>query len=307
MYKQVIFIVVLAQQLILANQDNSEKELRLHFDINKTIIAMDTVQGKGLEETINGILAEFTFAKWDGNHEQSYYAYITDRLAEQNPELSRSDEKFKTKRAVLLKDFSLYLKQYPALLMQYQDDKSCMLKILGDGEMVIFPSFFKVIAWLDIHYPNKYAIYLRTFGQDLPEVVPAIEKITSLRFAGQGEFQEKNLSLLGKEETLHDFFNGKNAQHYAIRDDYTYWKSQGFQAIGGKPFPLDIDNSNVISIFFDDNANDPDKPIIYPIGLDNRLEDIAELLKNGNVVAVNPKQAILDEDYFIKRILILLS
>ena len=85
MYKRIIFVATFfVFQPIFTNQENNihvQKQLRLHFDINKTIIAMDAVQGKGLEETINGILAEFTFAQWDGKHEQSYYAYLSDRLA----------------------------------------------------------------------------------------------------------------------------------------------------------------------------------------------------------------------------------
>jgi len=136
----------------------------------------------------------------------------------------------------------------------------------------------------------------------VPEVVPAVEKATSLKFAGQGEFQGRTLSLIGQEDALYDFFVGQDVQHYAIRDDYLYWKSKGFQAIGGKPFPLDTSNTNIISIFFDDNANDPDKPIICPVGPDNQLEDTLQLLKTGNIVAVNPKEAILDEDYFINKI-----
>ncbi len=290
--------LLLCSQILSA----SEKQLRLHFDINKTIIAMDAVQGKGLEETINGILAEFTFAQWDGANEQSYYAYITDLLAAQYPQLSRADEAFKAHRAVLLREFPIFLQQYPMLLANYEYDKSRMLDILDKDEIVIFPSFFKAIVWLEAHYPHKYAIYLRTFGQDLPEVVPAVEHATSLRFAGQGIFQGTRLSLVEREDMLYEFFVGASVQHYAIQDDYAYWKSRGFRAVGGKLFPLDPTHPRIVSIFFDDNANDPDKPIICPIGQHDELYDTLELLKTGHIVAVNPKEAILDEDYFIKKI-----
>ena len=57
-----------------------------------------------------------------------------------------------------------------------------------------------------------------------------------------------------------------------------------------------------MSIFFDDNANDQDKPIIQPIDPDGKLLSTEKLLKLGNIVAVNSKQAILDKDYFIKKI-----
>lgn len=68
-----------------------------------------------------------------------------------------------------------------------------------------------------------------------------------------------------------------------------------------------MNDSQAISIFFDDNANDPDNPIIHPIGLNSKLENTETLLKMGNIVAVDPKEAILDEDYFINKIKALLS
>lgn len=302
MYKRIMIFVTFIYLSLLSEQQNFEKQLRLHFDINKTIIAMDVVQGKDLAETINGILAEFTFGLWDGKQEQSYYAYVTDQLVVAHPELSRVDELFKAKRRELLKEFPIFLEQYPSLLIQYKIDQARMLAILSEHEMVIFPSFFKAIIWLEHNYLDRYAIYLRTFGQDLPEVIPAIEQACCIRFAAQGKFEGKKFSLVESEEDLYEFFAGQDSQHYAVRDDYRYWQSCGYQAVGGKIFPVDITNSSIISIFFDDNANDPDKPIICPVDANYNLQDTDELLIQGNIVAVDPKQAILDEDYFINKI-----
>lgn len=316
MQRQIIItIVFLFFRSILASpamHKSEQKELKLHFDINKTIIATDAVQEKGLEETINSILAEFTFAKWNGKNEESYYEHITDKLATEQPNLSRTTELFKTRRRALLKEFPIFLKQFPKLLAQYEYDKACMLKILSQEEMVIFPAFIKTITWLNENFPNKYSIYLRTFGEDLSKVIIAIEKTTSLKFNKLGKFKEKELSLtvplvIQENSNLYDFFVLQKHQHCAIQDDYIYWKSKEFQAIGGKPFPLDKSNSKIVSIFFDDNANDPDKPIICPIGPNNELEDYQELLKSGNIVAVNPKEAILDDNFFIKKIKSLLN
>ncbi len=262
---------------------------------------MDAVQGKGLEETVNGILAEFTFEKWDGLGTQSYYSFITEKLAFENPHLSRASEQFKKMRTELLKGFAEYLKAFPELLTQYQSDKAQMIRLLSSQEMVIFPSFFKVINWLNTHYSNRYAIYLRTFGTDLPEVVPAIQAQAELQFAGIGEFKGCDLSLAPIGQTL-EFFKNPQLLNYAIRDDYAYWKSKGFQAVGGKLFPVELSDVADIHIFFDDNANDPDKPIICPVSFDGALQDTQDLLNKGIIVAVNPKEAILDEDYFIKKV-----
>lgn len=169
---------------------------------------MDAVQCKGLKETINNILAEFTFAAWDGNHEQFYYAYTTDQLAAQNPKLSRADKKFTAQIGILLQEFPIVLKKYPRLLAQHEQNTTRMLEILDKEELVIFPSFFKAIAWLEQNYPNQYALYLSTFGQDLPEVIPAIEQATPLKFAGHGKFEGINLSLITKGN-IYDFLPEK--------------------------------------------------------------------------------------------------
>lgn len=283
------------------SKEEEVRRLRLHFDINRTIIAIDSAQNKSLEETVNEILTEYTFARWDGVHEQSFYEYVSEIVANENPQLSRADETFKSKRIMLQKNFVQYVKDEPYLNEQYKQDTAKMLRALSTEHLVIFQSFFKAINWLNTHFPNRYTIYLRTFGEDLPLVIPIIEKETKLNFAIQGEFDDTKLSLMINRSDLYDFFTGNN-QHFAIKDNYKYWKTKKFQPIGGKPFYVDKNNTNDISIFFDDKANNLDRRIIFPIGPNNIIESSQELLKTGNIVAVNPKEAILDEDYFIKKI-----
>lgn len=91
------FILFLIFPFMLRGCELRTPMLRVHCDVNKTIICTDAVQGKGLEETVNGILAEFTFDKWDGHTQQSYYAFVTAQLARNNPELSQTNEEFKKK------------------------------------------------------------------------------------------------------------------------------------------------------------------------------------------------------------------
>ena len=282
------------------------KQLKLHFDVNKTIIAMDLVQGKEVPETVNAILAEFTFAKWNGRDQESYRDYITNKLAKANPTLSRKSEEFKKARAEELKKFPTYLRNnHPGLFAQFSEDRTRMNTILlpkGDNPMVVFPSFFKAIRWLQKNYPDNFTLTLRTFGQDLPEIVPMIEKIAKIKFAGIGEFKGRDLTLEVPEKLVPTFLSGSNMKNYAIRDDYKYWKSQGFKASGGKPFPLDRSDSDSAYIFFDDNADDPDKPIVNPFGPNNEPLDTKEMMREGYIVAVNPKEAILDDNYFINKI-----
>lgn len=278
--------------------------LRVHCDVNKTIICTDAVQGKGLEETVNGILAEFTFDKWDGNTHQSYYAFATKQLMASHPDLSPATEEFKKARGQLLKGFSSFLEKFPKMLAAYNNDKARMMEILSTEETVIFPSFLKMIGWLNTHYKERFALYLRTFGTDLPEIMPKIEEKTDLEFADLGSFNGRSFSspksLRFNNTDALDLFRNSRC-NYGIRDDYSYWKSKGFKAEGGKPFPVGL-NANEVEIFFDDNADDGVKPIVCPVSSTGQLLDTQELLGKGIIIAVNPKEAILDEDYFIKKV-----
>jgi hypothetical protein len=49
--------------------------------------------------------------------------------------------------------------------------------------------------------------------------------------------------------------------------------------VDGKPFYIDTNDKHTVAIFFDDNANDSDKPIIYPLGPHGQLIDTQALLK----------------------------
>ena len=300
MYKKIICfsLTLFVSQVYYASDLRQQKRLHLHFDVNKTIIATDAVQGKNLDTTINSIIAECTRAPWDGKNIQSYYAYITDQIAQENPNLSKIDEGFKSKRSECLKAFPEYLKQCPECLAKYEQEKAQMMHVLAGQQLAIFPSFYKTIEWLDTFYPQKYAIYLRTFGTDLPEVVAAIHKNTSLRFSNHAT----NLGAKTPRPKLLHALADPDGNHWALRDDYDYWKSKNFQATGGKPFFVNRDDPNTLYMFFDDNADDPEKPIINSISPNGKSENAAKLLNTGHIVAVNPKEAILDNDYFINKI-----
>lgn len=301
MYRKIALFsfIILISYLSHASDGPQTKQLRVHFDINKTIIGSDAVQGKDLEASINGIIAECTEAAWSGLHKQSYYAYVTAQIAQENPTLAKTDESFKNKRFERLQLFSSYLEQHhPEKLKLYQDEKAQMMRALQGEGLVIFPSFYKAIKWLETNYSQKYALFLRTFGTDLPEVVSAIRKNTGLELANQSS----DLTAITPRTELLNAMANPHMGHWAIRDDYGYWKSKGFKAVGGKPFSIDVSDTGTLSIFFDDNANDQDKPISYPFGPNDELLDTNELIKRGYIVAVNPKEAILDEDYFINKL-----
>lgn len=277
------------------------QKLVLHFDVNKTIIATDSVQNKGLAQAINGILAENTFYPWNGTDQESYYSYVTREIAKNNPNLHPASPEFKSKRSQLISGFLEYITQYQPLWFQCLNEKVRMLQLLRAKELVVFPSFFNLINWLDTHFKDRYVIYLRTFGTDLPEIMPIIEQYTSLKFAGMGTFEGRYLDVASQYSSLAEFFYASN-KHYALQDDYAHWQAAGFSAIAGKLFPINTYNSDILTMFFDDNANDQDKPIISPIFHNGELLNTQELIRSGHIVSVNTKEAILNPDYFIEKV-----
>lgn len=291
-----------------------DKHIVLHIDVNKTIIASDIAQGKDVHQTINGILSEYTKAKFDGNNWQSYYNFVTDKLLRENPGLSRSSEELKAMRSKELNNFPEYLKNnHGDLYNQYEADKQQLLQILmpsqtsklttDESKMALFPSFFKLINWLNKNC-TSYSIHLRTFGEDLPVVVPLIHSQSNLKFAQIGKFQGETLMLgsnkIAKKQ-LYDLFKEKN-KHYAIKEDFSYWKTMNFKAEGAKCCPIDLIDSNTVVMFFDDNAADTDRPIVNPISPDGSQLDVQQLIQLGVIVPVNPKEAILNENYFIDKV-----
>jgi hypothetical protein len=286
------------------------KNLYLHFDINKTIIAIDLVQNKDLETTLNGVLAEFTYNTWDSsNIFQSYYKYVTTQVSQDNPHLERHDQKFKELRSQVINNYATYLeKNYKDLHVKYLFEKEQLKIILTNKQekekesLIIFPSFYKVLTWLNENYFNKYAIHLRTFGKDREDVVKSLSKLSNIKFKNTGVFTKEDLLLDNNKvitkENIFDFFNNKNLDNYAIQDDFKYWESLKFNKEGGKPFPINKENKDIY-MFFDDNIGDPDRTIVKPIDENCNVLDINDLIKSNNIICVNTKDAILDENYFI--------
>lgn len=298
MYKGLSKIHTLCWVFFLCELQSVQK-LVLHFDVNKTIIATDRVQNKGLEESVNSILAKNMYYTWNGIDHESYYAYATKKLMASNPKLSPVSEEFKLKRSELITGF--FVGPYPQFWCEYVQSKKRILKLLSADELVVFPSFFKLINWLEAEFKDRYVIYLRTFGTDLPEIMPIIEKNTSLRFAGLAAFDGRYLAVASEYSSLTDFFYASN-QHYGIQDDYAFWQASAFTVVGAKLFPVDPYNKEIISMFFDDNANDSVKPIISPMFPNGELLDTQELIRSGHIVPVNTKEAILNTNYFIEKV-----
>ncbi len=93
--------------------------------------------------------------------------------------------------------------------------------------------------------------------------------------------------------------------HIAIHDDWSYWSAHGMAARQGKPFYIDRDDAETLTIFFDDNIIEDDqiKNIISPLDAHTgEVISIEDLVESGQAVRVDTLEAILNDDYYIDRV-----
>ena len=88
----------------------------------------------------------------------------------------------------------------------------------------------------------------------------------------------------------------------AIADDYPAWKASEFSNARSKPLFVDQADYNTQHIFFDDNADEGDECIVdvRDIITGERIEQHKYM--DMYVVKVHPHRAILEPEYFIKKI-----
>lgn len=277
---------------------NQRPHVMLHVDINRTLIVEDIGKGLGPDECLAAILSaapEYSHT-WDNNLEKSTYKkWVDEKLfpgSYQDPVLKKKRENAHTKFIDVARD-----NNHP-MFNEIDDKFKTLLDILeAQGSGKVFKSFPNLITYLkDRKY--SFSVILRTFGDDLSWVSQELEKY-GLNFI-HGSFHEGVLHLndsVFKEpvKMISAFERGK---HYAIQDSHGWWEQHNQKEKGGKPFPIDIADKNVLSIFFDDNANSSKRQIlnVIPFGEKTNLND---LIKMGRVVAVDPLKAIMEENYFI--------
>ncbi len=90
---------------------------------------------------------------------------------------------------------------------------------------------------------------------------------------------------------------------YAIQDDYSYWSAKKESAEGGKLLLIDEADYDTHQIFFDDNiSDDPAHSIVDVRDLITGETMLYKRTINKFIVRVESDKAILETDYFIKKI-----
>ena len=93
--------------------------------------------------------------------------------------------------------------------------------------------------------------------------------------------------------------------HFAVQDDWPYWNQHQEKGEYGKPFLFDFSETSERvrshSLFFDDNITGEEEDIVKPCEIGGQTISTQALC--GRIIfSVNTVEAILDDDYFIKRV-----
>lgn len=274
------------------------EHLVLFFDVNGTIIALDTAQEKTIEVTLLQELAKRYTARWhESVPEPITYAKFVRRY------LLKGDEKLdlvlKRQRQQKYADFITYLEHnHPEIHEKVQADFIMLRDTLLGSNGHLFPSFIKLLSELKAQQIS-FTLVLRSFGDDIPAVKRELE-MHNVFISEVGHFEGPVLYLHGRQlikpqEIAQALIPGR---HQAWRDDWKYWHTHKHAGEFGKPFYLS--ERQPLSLFFDDKA--VEKDIIHIQRLDGSVMPKDEALSQGYLIAVDTLQAIRDSDYFCERV-----
>lgn len=282
------------------HQPKTEKNphIILFVDINKTIIAEDKARGLDTEQSLGAMLStmpEYAYTWGDGLEKMPYDKWVNKKVfpgSDKDPALKKKAESYQAKFVEAAKNANHPMAQ--EISSEFEALKS---SLKNQGSRSVFTSFSNLIKYLN-EKNYSFSIVLRTFGKDLEAVAQELAQ-DGLTFT-YGSFSKDILSINDKTisnpaDMIAVF---QPAKHYAIQDSYDWWKQNNFTENGGKPFPVNVNDKHVLSIFFDDNADDPARPILHimPFGKPTNLDELIEI---GRVVPVDTRKPILDKNYFI--------
>ncbi len=285
--------------------------LFLNFDVNGTLILKDTTK-KDEDYMLMCTLTKNTYDQWDSESKRmSFKQYVDNTLVP-------GDRSSKT----LIKERQKAIANFPAWLNQnnhsaadevqadFQKIKKKFTDETGVVHYSIFPSFYVMLKKLrQMNIP--FTIILRSFGNDLQEVVKEIENHPDgIKIKHWAKFEKMKFTFLTsgktieKMEEIFDIFLSSDG-HFAVQDDWSYWNEDQELSRSGKPYIFDLKGSRKIknlTLFFDDNITCEEKDIIKICEISNQNIS-AKSLREKLIFPVNTKEAILDDNYFINRVL----
>lgn len=284
--------------------------LLIHFDINGTLTLKDSTKtakdGKKVsnEYMILSALAESTAAIWDPNYpNMPFKDYVYTVLAPGD----KNDAEVKEKRQNIIANFLPWLEEHhhPARFkVRHEYDLLRKYQNMSESEFKVFDSFYTLIQKL-IELDIPHTIILRTFGNDLNQVIDEIEhnpRELKIKFGTLINLKETSVTVEKANTLFHTFLN--SLEHIAVQDDWAKWAKDYEYAQSGKPFMYDstgcLGRKN-LSLFFDDKITGKMQDIVNPIEVSGK--PTATKLKGRLTFHVNTTKAAIDEQYFVKKVL----
>jgi hypothetical protein len=294
--------ILLTLALFWLATGSAAERLVLYFDINKTLVISDQ-PGEMNGEAVNDLLSAKYSGIWgEGQGElMTYLSYVKEFVL---PREGLSPAEYR--RYTFYFVCWLYSSGHP-LACVVQQEYCCVMRRLSMMKGSVFPSFYRVVKLLS-QAGIQFSIVLRSYGPNLDSVSKEIEcKLGESFFAGRGSFDSGVLALdgIGQLDLEQSYLHLTSGENWVIQDDWAWWKDHGEARAYGKPLYTKTDEE-ILQIFFDDRLQGGESPtdIVVPIDVQTgRVYSSAELTRRGQLVRVDTLDAILNENYFVDKVI----
>ncbi|KAM4722760.1 uncharacterized protein WCC33_008915 [Rhinophrynus dorsalis] len=311
-----------------------QRKLVLHLDLNNTILVSDAATGQGPGAALNSYLSTVTWGRLSDTGE---WCWLDNCLSVAPPckdavsyytQFGRDAQFVDTKVGGRFKEIFTHHMQ----LLEWQGELDQQFTQMGeDGKCYnwILPSFFHLLESLH-HQRRQFTVVLRTFGVDLPLVLPAIHSALSGKHPHFPQLQTLQLlvnlipgkihcskqesvltqgsdrvSTKAKERNIYDYFNSLSGI-VGLKDHFDWWARNSFSSKGGKPFWIDPNDYDTQHIIIDDNIrlNEDDTIVNCRVLLDQKSGQKSRKVPTSELydiclVQTDLLRAIAEKDYFL--------
>ncbi|XP_044307954.1 uncharacterized protein LOC123034573 [Varanus komodoensis] len=270
-----------------------KRKLVLHIDLNNTILVSDAVTGQDPRAALNCYLSTVTWGKISPKGEWQWLSSSPSLLPPCPGSVSfysqygRSTSFTETPEGQKFRD----LHRRHLKLLEWPGQPHPLLSIKGEQAKhyhLVLPSFFYLLESLH-REGRQFAVIFRTFGTDLPRLLPAVQcalegqhphfptlQNVSLPVnltPGKIRCSKRKVVLTNGTERLSTEDGGRKMYMYfssreglcGFQDHFDWWARNQFSNQGGKPLWIDPHDSSTHHICIDDNIrlNDSDT-IVHP-------------------------------------------
>lgn len=344
------------------NDPASLRKLILHFDVRNTILVADSVYSVNVEQALNSYLSGVTWGKETENggwewlcdapcltapvpSATTYYRHV-ERKTVQSPH-DRAGLRKLTGHFTQEEVGERFLPHFRRLLklMEWPHQVICpdeLLTMYGKDRSLyhyLIPAFLKLIEVL-VKSRRRFAIIIRTYGMDAPQVLEAVEKTTlghhpsfpnmmpvavhripgkitredgdKIEFARTIKNGPSKSEVYSTEGAIYKMLS-ETEGICGFVDHFEYWANNNFNHSAAKPFWIETTNPDpdVHHIFFDDNIRTMEndsivnaRTFIDASRKNSRsltLEETAQYA-SAFLVQANLLESIENDNYFLEKI-----